>query len=75
MKLKFGQVGEQIGQKKSQESLFLIFDFQPHSSITAKVDSKNVFLRYRDFKLRDPFFMKIDLFWPNISEILKIIAF
>ena len=36
--------------------------------MTAKVDSKNLFLRYPDFKLRDPFFMKIDLFWPNISQ-------
>ena len=42
--------------------------FQLHSSITAKVDSKNVFLRYRDFKLQDLFFIKIDLFWPNISQ-------
>ena len=42
--------------------------FQLHSSITAKVDGKNVFLRYRDFKFRDPFFIKIDLFLPNISQ-------
>ena len=42
--------------------------FQLHSSIRAKVDSKNVFLRYRDLKFRDPFFTKIGLFLPNIFQ-------
>ena len=47
--------------------------FQTLSSITAKVDSKNVFLRYRDFKFRVLFLTKIGLFLPNIFKNSKIL--
>ena len=49
--------------------------FQLYSSITAKVDSKNVFLRYRDFKLWDPFLAKFGPFSRNISKYPKNIGY
>ena len=63
--------------KNSKKRILAIFSlhlfsnlakFQLHSSIRAKVDSKNVFLRYHDLKFRDPFFTKIGLFLPNIFQ-------
>ena len=42
--------------------------FHDCSSYTAKLVLKNVFLRYRDFKIFGPFLAKNDLFSFNISE-------
>ena len=62
-----------VYQKKCQ--VFLVKKHKcsilvPRTS-TAKLDPKNVILRYCDFKFRDPFFAKIHPF----SKIKKIMAF
>ena len=49
--------------------------FQLSSTFLSQVIIENVFLRYRDFKLRDPFLAKIDPFLPNIFKNPKNIRY
>ena len=47
----------------------------PGSGLSLTVLFENVFLRYRDFKLRDPFLAKIGPFLPNNFENPKNIRY
>ena len=49
--------------------------FQLSSMFLSQVLFENVFLRYRDFKFRDPFLAKMCPFLLNISENLKKIRY